>query len=137
VALQLARARDPGIAANDDAPGGSLEQGHHRPQGAPPVDLGRDVDPVGDADIGGAGLDQLQRVGGRARLDDLELDALVLVVARRERAVDAGVDGVRDEIENQGRPFAPVSVTAAAAQGERDQRDRARGGPQACEVSRR
>jgi hypothetical protein len=137
VALQLARARDPGIAANDDAPGGSLEQGHHRSQGASPVDLGSDVDPVGDPDIGGAGLDQLQRVGGRAGLDDLELDALVLVVARRERAVDAGVDGIRDEIENQGRPFAPVSVTAAAAQGERDQRDRARGGPQACEVSRR
>ena len=55
-------------------------------------DLGGDVDPVGDAEVGLAGVDQLQRVGRRGRLDDLEVDALVLVIALRERLVDPGVD---------------------------------------------
>ena len=77
-----------------------------------------------------AGLEQLERVGRGARLADLQLDALGLVVAALGRHVEPGVDRVRREVEQQRRLGArPVLAgRRAAAGGEgRQQRDEQRG----------
>ena len=58
---------------------------------------------VEDRHVDPAGLEQPQRVGRRARRPHLELHALGVVVAARGREVDARVDAVRREVEQQRR----------------------------------
>ena len=83
-------------------------------------------------------LEQRQRVGRGARLADLQRDALRVVEAARDRGVEAGVDAVGREVEQQRRlgvrpvlaggrrrsrrrrPPAAPSRTAPARRGEAD-----------------
>lgn len=99
----LLRVGDVVVLQGDQATGRTLEQRHDALGFAAVTDLGRQVDAIGDAEIGLAGVDQLQGVGGRGRLDDLQVDAVVLVVALLHRLVDPGVNRSRDEVEHKGR----------------------------------
>ncbi len=95
--------------------------GDHR--GERPLDDRGDRDQVeaalaGDAEVvdvhhrevGAARGEQLGAVGGARGLLDLQVDALVREVAVRLRRVDAGVDGVRLEVEDQGRALSARPV---------------------------
>ncbi len=60
-----------------------------------------DVQAVGEAELGTAGVDQLQRVAGAGGLHDPQRDVLALVVAGGERPVDPGVHGVGHEVQDE------------------------------------
>ena len=66
------------------------------------------------------------RVRRRAGLADLEVDALVRVVALRLRGVDAGVHGVRNEVEHKGRLLRGARFSTVAAAGREADRERRR-----------
>ena len=78
----------------------------------------REVVDVEDREVGPAGLEQLRCVGGGRRLADLELDPLALELAARERRVDPGVDGVRLEVEDEGRLVRGARFSTAVAAGD-------------------
>ena len=63
----------------------------------------REVVDVEDREVGAAGDEQLDRVGRVRRRADVQLDAERGVVAARDRHVDAGVDGVGLEVQQQRR----------------------------------
>jgi hypothetical protein len=65
----------------------------------------REIVDVEDRELGPAAREQLRRVGGGGGLADRQPDAGVLVGAARLRRVDAGVDGVGLEVQDQGRLF--------------------------------
>ena len=71
---------------------------------------------VEDRHVDAAGLQQLQRVGRRARAADLQPHALGVVVAAGVGQVDAGVHRVGREVEQQrGVLVRPVAARGAAA----------------------
>jgi hypothetical protein len=75
---------------------------------------------VEDRHVGPAGLEQLQRVGRRARRPDLQLDALGVVVLPLGRDVEPGVHRVRREVQQQrGLRTGPVLAGRRAAAGGR------------------
>ena len=96
-----------------------LHERHHADDVAPLLAREPEVVDVEDRHVGASGLEQLERVGRRARLADLELDALRLVVAALGRHVEPGVDRVRREVEQQrrlgARPVLAGGRAAAAA----------------------
>jgi hypothetical protein len=96
----------------------ALHERHHADDVAALLAREPEVVDVEDRHVGAARLQQLQRVGRGARLADLQLDALGLVVAALGRHVDAGVDGVGREVEQQRRLRAgPVLPAGGAAAG--------------------
>ena len=66
-------------------------------------DQASDVAAVREPELGAVSVDQLQRVGRRARRHHAQVDPLLAVVPGSQRAVYTGVDGVRDEVEDQRR----------------------------------
>ena len=58
---------------------------------------------VEDRELGPAGLEQLRSVGRARRLLHAQVDPRVAIVAALEGRIDAGVHGVRLEVEDEGR----------------------------------
>ena len=87
----------------DQAAERALHERHHRLRVPAGGDQAGDVAAVGEPELGAAGVDQLQRVGGRAGRDHAQVDALLTVVPGGQRPVDPRVDGVGDEVEDQRR----------------------------------
>ena len=98
------------------AASGPLHERHHADDVAALLAREPEVVDVEDRQVGAAGLQQLQRVGRRAGRLDLQLHALGLVVAALGREVEARVDRVRLEVEQQrGLDAGPVAAGGGAA----------------------
>ena len=90
----------------------ALDERHHAHEVASLLARDPEVVDVEDRHVGAAALQQLQRVGRRARLADLELDALGGVEAALRGDVDPRVDGVRREVEQQRRRLVRAVLAA-------------------------
>ena len=99
-----------------------LDERHHANQVGALLARQPEVVDVEDRHVGAAALQQLQRVGRRARLADRQLHALGFVEAALLRDVDAGVHRVGREVEQQrGGLVRAVALARAAAAGAREQ----------------
>ena len=92
-----------------------LDERHHADEVAALLARQAEVVDVEDRHVGAAALEQLQRVGRRARLADRQLDALGGVEAALDRDVEAGVHRVGREVEQQRGLLVRAVLAAGAA----------------------
>jgi hypothetical protein len=101
----------------------ALDDRHHADHVETMLARDRKVVDVQDRELNRSRLQQLGGVRRRRGLLDVEIGAGLLVVALMQRRVDPGVDGVRLEVENEGRSLGSARFSTASAGRERGRAD--------------
>ena len=124
-ALQRAGAGDRRL--REDGGQRALGDRHDADEVGPLLARDRQVVDVEHGEVGAARGQELDRVAGGRGLADGQRDALGVVVAARDGGVDAGVDAVGGEVEQEGRLDAGAGAVVVAAAGGEAESHRAGG----------